>query len=55
MAQIDNPKIVSQAEWLAAREELLAREKEFTRQRDALSAERRKLISVPPFASLNLY
>lgn len=43
MAQIDNPKIVSQAEWLAAREELLAREKEFTRQRDALSAERRKL------------
>jgi predicted dithiol-disulfide oxidoreductase (DUF899 family) len=36
-------KVVSQDEWLAARKELLAREKEFTRQRDALSAERRKL------------
>jgi predicted dithiol-disulfide oxidoreductase (DUF899 family) len=34
---------VSQTEWLAARRELLAREKEFTRQRDELSAERRKL------------
>jgi predicted dithiol-disulfide oxidoreductase (DUF899 family) len=40
--QIEHP-IVSQAEWLAARKELLAKEKEFTRQRDALSAERRKL------------
>ena len=37
--QIEHP-IVSQAEWLAARMELLAREKEFPRQRDALSAER---------------
>src|ERR1700734_681386 len=36
-------KVVSQAEWLAARKDLLAKEKEFTRQRDALSAERRKL------------
>jgi predicted dithiol-disulfide oxidoreductase (DUF899 family) len=36
-------KVVSQDEWLAARKELLAKEKEFTRQRDALSAERRKL------------
>jgi predicted dithiol-disulfide oxidoreductase (DUF899 family) len=35
--------IVSRDEWLAARMTLLAREKEFTRQRDALSAERRKL------------
>ena len=32
-------KVVSQAEWLAARKELPAKEKEFTRQRDALSAE----------------
>jgi predicted dithiol-disulfide oxidoreductase (DUF899 family) len=35
--------VVSREEWLAARKELLAREKEFTRQRDALSAARRKL------------
>jgi predicted dithiol-disulfide oxidoreductase (DUF899 family) len=34
---------VSQAEWLAARKDLLAKEKQFTRDRDALSAERRKL------------
>ena len=38
-----NPQIVSRAEWLAARKALLAKEKESTRQRDALSAERRKL------------
>src|ERR1700677_4922806 len=37
------PRIVSQTEWLAARKDLLAKEKEFTRQRDALSAERRKM------------
>jgi hypothetical protein len=30
-------------EWLAARKELLAKEKELTRQRDALNAERRNL------------
>jgi len=35
--------VVSKADWLAARKALLAKEKEFTRQRDALSAERRKL------------
>lgn len=35
--------VVSRSEWLAARKALLAREKEFTRARDALSAERRKL------------
>jgi predicted dithiol-disulfide oxidoreductase (DUF899 family) len=37
------PKMVPQSEWLAARKDLLAKEKEFTRQRDALSAARRKL------------
>jgi predicted dithiol-disulfide oxidoreductase (DUF899 family) len=37
------PKIVTQDEWLVARKELLAKEKKFTRQRDALSAERRDL------------
>ena len=35
--------VVSHEEWLAARLELLAKEKEFTRQRDALSAERRRM------------
>jgi len=35
--------IVSQSEWLAARKALLAKEKEFTRARDALSAARREL------------
>jgi predicted dithiol-disulfide oxidoreductase (DUF899 family) len=37
------PKIVSHDEWLAARVELLKREKEFTRLRDELSAARRRL------------
>jgi predicted dithiol-disulfide oxidoreductase (DUF899 family) len=35
--------IVSQNEWLEARKSLLAREKEFTRARDALSAKRREM------------
>ena len=37
------PGVVSRDEWLAARKALLAREKEMTRQRDALNAERRRL------------
>lgn len=37
------PEVVSRAEWVVARRDFLAREKEFTRQRDALSAARRKL------------
>src|SRR2546425_6261320 len=41
--QINQPKIVSESEWLVARKDLPTREKEFTRQRDALSAARRKL------------
>lgn len=41
--KVVDPKIVTRSEWLLARKELLAREKEFTRQRDLLSAERRKL------------
>jgi len=36
-------KIVSEQEWLAARKGLLAKEKELTRARDQLSAERRAL------------
>ena len=35
--------VVSRQEWLAARKELLAREKDFTRLRDELSAQRRSL------------
>ena len=41
--QTDQPKVVSQTEWLAARKELLTKEKNITRLRDALSAERRKM------------
>jgi predicted dithiol-disulfide oxidoreductase (DUF899 family) len=37
------PEIVSREAWLAARKELLAGEKELTRARDALSADRRRL------------
>jgi predicted dithiol-disulfide oxidoreductase (DUF899 family) len=37
------PAVVSATEWQAARDELLAKEKEATRARDALAAERRRL------------
>jgi predicted dithiol-disulfide oxidoreductase (DUF899 family) len=37
------PNIVSKEEWIAARKEFLVREKEFTKERDALSAARREL------------
>jgi predicted dithiol-disulfide oxidoreductase (DUF899 family) len=37
------PDVVSRDEWLAARKKLLVREKEVTRERDALNAERRRL------------
>lgn len=37
------PQIVSPAEWLTARKELLLREKELTRARDRLNADRRRL------------
>jgi predicted dithiol-disulfide oxidoreductase (DUF899 family) len=36
------PPVVSQTEWQAAHEQLLAKEKEATRARDALAAERRR-------------
>ena len=39
---MDHP-VVSRDAWRAARKELLGKEKEFTRQRDRLSAERREL------------
>jgi len=37
------PKIASQNEWLVARKALLAKEKEFSKQRDAIAAARREL------------
>src|SRR6266702_8495388 len=40
---IDNPKVVSREEWLVARKKLLAKEKQLTRQRDAIAIERRQL------------
>src|SRR5271156_763546 len=43
-SKLDNKnKVVSPAEWTAARKELLLKEKEFTRLRDELSRERREL------------
>jgi len=38
-----SPAVVSRPEWLAARKALLSKEKQATRQRDALSLERRRL------------
>ncbi|MBZ5651743.1 MAG: thioredoxin family protein [Acidobacteriia bacterium] len=43
IATSKNEKVVSQADWLAARKELLKKEKEFTRLRDQLSRQRREL------------
>ncbi len=40
---IDDRKIVSREEWVAARQQLLAKEKRLTHERDALAAERRRL------------
>ncbi len=40
---LERPRIATPAEWLAARKALLKKEKELTRQKDALSAERRAL------------
>jgi len=40
---VNRPQVVSEAEWHAARDALLAREKELTRALDALAAERRRL------------
>lgn len=40
---VNTPSIVSLREWKAAHQELLAKEKAFTRSRDALAAERRRM------------
>src|SRR6266436_1472508 len=41
--QLKPPKIVSPKEWEAARQQLLVKEKELTRARDSLAAERRRM------------
>jgi predicted dithiol-disulfide oxidoreductase (DUF899 family) len=43
MGKQEQGKVVSPAEWLAARKELLKKEKEFTRLRDEISRQRREL------------
>lgn len=43
MTELQHPKTVSHNEWLAARKQHLAKEKEFTRLRDELSRQRREL------------
>lgn len=40
---MQTPPIVSPKDWIAAREKMLVREKEVTRARDALAAERRRM------------
>jgi predicted dithiol-disulfide oxidoreductase (DUF899 family) len=42
-SELEQPKVVPPAEWLAARTELLKKEKEFTQLRDELSRQRREL------------
>jgi predicted dithiol-disulfide oxidoreductase (DUF899 family) len=44
---VELPRVVSAGEWEAARQRLLAKEKQATRARDALAAERRRLPMVP--------
>src|SRR5256885_8221613 len=41
--EINNPRVVSEGEWLVARKDLLTREKELTRLRDEVSRHRREL------------
>jgi predicted dithiol-disulfide oxidoreductase (DUF899 family) len=41
--EMNHPRVVSAAEWLVARKDLLTREKQFTRLRDELSRHRRAL------------
>ena len=42
------PEVVSREEWLAARRELLTREKEHTKNTDALNTARRSGANIPP-------
>jgi len=40
LSTMDNPRIVTEAEWIEARKKLLVKEKGLMRQRDAVAAER---------------
>lgn len=40
---MNRPKVVTEAQWRVARDELLVKEKEATRARDVSAAERRRL------------
>ncbi|HXC97688.1 MAG TPA: DUF899 domain-containing protein [Edaphobacter sp.] len=42
-SMMEKPQIVTRDEWLEARTRLLAKEKQLTRERDALAAERRRM------------
>ncbi len=42
-SKLENPKVTSPAQWVAARKALLTKEKEFTRLRDEISRQRREL------------
>ena len=42
-SEVNSSKVVSEAEWLVARRDLLTREKELTRLRDEVSRHRREL------------
>src|SRR5437763_4811197 len=42
-AKMETPKVVCSQEWETARRKLLVKEKELTRARDALAAERRRM------------
>lgn len=48
---MNRPKVVTEAQWRVARDELLVKEKEVTRARDVSAAERRRLpmVRVAPF------
>jgi len=55
MTAMENmPEVVSREEWLAARKELLAREKAHTREGDAIAAARRRLPMVEVDANIVL-
>src|SRR5262245_58312535 len=43
LAKMKTPPVVSPDEWIKAREEMVVRENEVTRARDALAAERRRM------------
>src|SRR6266545_6296003 len=55
MTTMENmPEVVSREEWLAARKELLAKEKAHTREGDAIAAARRRLPMVEVDANIAL-